>query len=115
MQNGLTVMSPDQRPTPLKVVGTDVTVLASASQTGSYGLTFQTGEEGTGPPPHCHDWDEAFYVISGAVNFLCGDVRHSCVAGTLVHIPRNTVHGFSYAKGGGTMLEITSRDRKSVV
>jgi len=104
------VMKPDQRPEALDVVGTKVTILASSSETGCYGITFQKGEEGSGPPPHSHDWDEAFYVISGEVNFQCAGEHHKCPAGTLVHIPRNTVHGFSYGSGGGTMMEMTSRD-----
>lgn len=101
------------RPRPLNVVGTKVTVLAAASQNGAYGITFQEGEEGSGPPPHRHDWDEAFYVISGLVHFTCGDDAYDCAAGTLVHIPRNTVHGFNYGAGGGTMLELTSHDGTS--
>jgi quercetin dioxygenase-like cupin family protein len=104
------VLQPDQRPVALDVVGTKVTIMASSTETGCYGITFQKGEEGTGPPPHSHDWDEAFYVVSGEVNFQCAGEHHKCPAGTLVHIPRNTVHGFNYGDGGGTMMEITSRD-----
>jgi hypothetical protein len=29
------------------------------------------------------------------------------VAGTLVHLPAGTVHGFQYGAGGGEMLEVT--------
>ena len=104
------VQRPDRRPEALDVVGTKVTILASSTETGCYGITFQKGEEGSGPPPHSHDWDEAFYVISGEVNFQCAGEHYRCPAGTLVHIPRNTVHGFNYGKGGGTMMEVTSRD-----
>jgi len=110
MSKSYFVQTPDQRPEALDVVGTKVSVLASSTETGCYGITFQEGEEGTGPPPHSHDWDEAFYVISGEVNFQCAGERHKCPAGTLVHIPRNTEHGFSYGKGGGTMMEVTSRN-----
>jgi len=104
------VQTPEQRPEALDVLGTRVTVLASSTDTGCYGITFQEGDEGTGPPPHSHDWDEAFYVISGQVNFQCADEHYTCLAGTMVHIPRNTVHGFNYGKGGGTMMEVTSRE-----
>jgi quercetin dioxygenase-like cupin family protein len=44
-----------------------VTVLASNAATQSYGITLQQGEEGPGPPPHSHDWDEAFYVLKGEI------------------------------------------------
>lgn len=110
MKNEHFVLKPEEHPEALDVVGTKVTILASSTKTGCYGITFQKGEAGSGPPPHSHDWDEAFYVISGEVNFHCAGEDHSCLAGTLVHIPRNTVHGFSYGKNGGSMMEVTSRD-----
>lgn len=101
------VLRPDQHERALNVVGTQVTVLASNAATQSYGITLQKGEEGTGPPPHSHDWDEAFYVLKGEIHFLCDGKAHACNVGTLVHVPRGTVHGFSYGSGGGQMLEIT--------
>lgn len=101
------VLRPDQHAPALNVVGTQVTVLASNAATLSYGITLQQGEEGTGPPPHSHDWDEAFYVLKGEIHFLCGGNAYVCNVGTLVHVPRGTVHGFSYGAGGGQMLEIT--------
>jgi quercetin dioxygenase-like cupin family protein len=104
------VLAPDRRARPLNVVGTQVTVLASNAATQSYGITLQRGDEGTGPPPHSHDWDEAFYVLSGEIQFLCDRQAHVCLPGTLVHIPRGTVHGFQYGKGGGQMLEITGEN-----
>lgn len=101
------VLTPDQQPRALNVAGTKVTVLAANSVAQSYGVTLQCGDEGMGPPPHSHDWDEAFYVLKGEVQFLCEGHTHACLPGTLVHIPRGTVHGFQYGVGGGQMLEIT--------
>ena len=103
------VLKPEQHTRPLNVVGTQVTVLASNAATQSYGVTLQQGDEGTGPPPHSHDWDECFYVLKGGVEFLCDGQAHLCPAGTLVHVPRGTVHGFHYAAGGGQMLEVTGQ------
>lgn len=101
------VLTPDQHQPALNVLGTQVKVLASNAATQSFGITLQQGDEGTGPPPHSHDWDEAFYVLKGEINFLCNGESHACKGGTLVHVPRGTVHGFSYGSGGGQMLEIT--------
>jgi quercetin dioxygenase-like cupin family protein len=101
------VLTPDQHEPALNVVGTQVTVLASNAATQSYGITLQQGEEGTGPPPHSHDWDEAFYVLKGEIRFLCDGKTYDCTVGTLVHVPRGSVHGFNYGSGGGQMLEIT--------
>lgn len=101
------VLRPDQHEPALNVVGTRVTVLASNAATQSYGVTLQQGDEGTGPPPHRHDWDECFYVLAGSVEFICDGQAHTCLPGTLVHVPRQTVHGFHYGPGGGQMLEMT--------
>lgn len=85
----------------------------SASQNGCYGIAHQRGAEGSGPPPHSHVWDEAFFVLTGEITFRCGDETYLCPPGTLVHAPRNTVHTFTYGSGGGSMLELTSRESKS--
>lgn len=103
------VLTPDQYEPALNVLGTQVTILASNAVTQSYGITLQQGDEGTGPPPHRHDWDESFYVLKGEVEFLCDGTVHRCLPGSLVHVPRGTVHGFRYGRGGGQMLEITGQ------
>ena len=107
------IISPDSRPAALDVFGTDVTVLASAKELGCYGVTYQQGSEGSGPPPHSHGWDEAFFVLKGDINFRCGEESYSCPPGTLVHVPKNTVHAFTYGPGGGSMVEFTSRESRS--
>jgi quercetin dioxygenase-like cupin family protein len=101
---------PGQHAPALKVVGMKVTLLASNETTQSYGFTLQQGDEGTGPPPHSHDWDESFCVLKGKVEFLRERKTYMCMPGTLVHAPRRTVHGFRYGAGGGQMLEITGKD-----
>lgn len=113
MSNAPVVMAAGERPAPAELLGTQVTVLAAASKTGSYGITYQEGPEGTGPPPHRHDWAEAFFVLSGEVHFQCDGAKQVCSAGAFVHVPGNMVHAFSYGPGGGSMLEITSRDSQS--
>lgn len=103
------ILMPEQRDRALNVLGTQVTVLASNATTQSYGITLQQGDEATGPPPHCHDWDESFYVLKGQIEFVCDGKTVTCTPGTLVHVPRGTVHGFRYGVGGGQMLEITGQ------
>ena len=67
------VLTPDIYPAPLSVVGVDVTVLASAATTGSYEVTMQVGNTGSGPPLHSHPWDECFFVVKGEVDFSFTD------------------------------------------
>ena len=98
---------------PLETGGEQLTVLASGAQTGSYEIFRQVGPEGSGPPPHTHPWDESFYVIDGEIRFGIDDHEHTAQPGTLVHLPAGTRHWFRFAKGGGEMLSITSREGAS--
>jgi len=91
----------------LKVVGTMVTVLASKLDTNGQEFTYQSGEEGMGPPPHSHEWDESFFVIKGSVEITTGGGTETCEPGTLAYVPGGTIHSFKYGPGGGEMLEIT--------
>ena len=104
------VMFPDQRPAPLKVVGEEITVLAPGAATGSYEVFRQHGSEGTGPPPHHHPWDEAFYVTEGSIFFgIEGAEDVEATPGTFVHVPAGTTHWFRFGAAGGEMISLVSR------
>jgi quercetin dioxygenase-like cupin family protein len=101
-------------PAPLHVVGELITVLASGASTGSYELFVQDGQEGSGPEPHYHPWDESFFVIRGEVHFnVESDIPRLARPGTLVHVPAGSTHWFRWCAGGGSMLSITSREAAS--
>src|SRR5262247_611054 len=108
------ILKPNDRKPALNVIGTKVTVLASESDIEDQQITVKSGDEGTGPPPHSHDWDETFYVTQGQVVFTCAGETTRCAAGTLVHVPAGTVHAFQYGPGGGEMLEITGKRSNAV-
>ena len=108
------VIKPANRTTALSVVGTNITVLTSASDSRDQQITLQSGAEGMGPPPHSHDWDESFYVTKGQIHFTCAGDTTICTSGTLVHVPAGTIHAFSYGPGGGEMLEITGHRSRAV-
>jgi quercetin dioxygenase-like cupin family protein len=99
---------------PFDIVGEQITLLAAGAKTGSYEIFHQAGPEGSGPPPHSHTWDEAFYVLSGEIAFgVSGEDDTVGTAGTLVHVPAGTTHWFRFGKGGGAMLSVTSREAAS--
>ena len=108
------VLKPGDRSPPLNVVGIRINVLVSDTDSQAQHITLQTGEEGVGPPPHCHDWDESFYVTRGQLIFHCGGQTSVCEAGTLVHVPAGTVHAFAFGPGGGEMLEITGAGSRAI-
>ena len=108
------ILKPNARRPALNVIGAQITVLASETDIQDQQITVQSGDEGTGPPPHSHDWDESFYVTKGQIAFTSGGETAMCTAGTLVHVPAGTIHAFSYGPGGGEMLEITGRRSNAV-
>ena len=108
------VLEPNNYPEPLSVVGIDVTVLVSSAETGGHEITLQTGNEGSGPPPHSHPWDESFFIVQGEVEFSYADETARGVPGTLFHLPAGTVHGFRICQDGTVMMEITGQGSKSI-
>ena len=103
------IVGPKDYDPALSVLGAQITVLASNTKTFGYEITLQAGEEGVGPPPHSHDWDESFFVLEGQVEFVLKSGSVVCKAGTLVHVPADTVHSFRFCAGGARMLEITGQ------
>lgn len=108
------IVKPGDRSTALNVIGVKVTVLVSDSISKGQQITLQSGDEGAGPPPHHHDWDESFYVTRGQVQFSCNGEATTCLPGTLVHVPAGTIHAFSFGPGGGEMLEVTGAGSKAI-
>ena len=103
------VVTPNDYDPPLNVLGMKVTVLASNTATQAYEITRQQGEEGMGPPPHSHAWDESFYVLAGEVEFTCSGRTVVCPPGTLVHVPAGMVHSFRYLVDGCDVLELSGQ------
>ena len=82
----------------LKVMGADVTFLCPAERTGQAWSMMEVAlPRHAGPPPHHHPWDEAYYVVEGAVDFSLDGAQRQVGAGEFVYAPGGTVHGFSGA------------------
>jgi len=91
----------------LNVVGETIHTLADAKTTGSYEIFEQAGPPGSGPPPHHHPCDEAYFMIEGEMDVLLGDRWVILKAGDFVHIPRGTPHCFRY-RVNGRFVSMTS-------
>ena len=82
----------------LNVLGMPLRFLCDAKDTeGAWSLMEEDIPVGLGPPPHRHDWDEAYYVIAGALNFEIDGKPVRIEAGDFAYLPRNTVHAFKGA------------------
>lgn len=106
--------TPSDYPQALNVLGDRITVLARLDQIGDYAVTLNYGQEGHGPPPHSHPWDETFFVVKGKVEFVIDGEAQTATSGTLVHFPAGEVHSFRFGEGGAHLLEISGRGSRAV-
>jgi quercetin dioxygenase-like cupin family protein len=76
--------------------GSLMTFLATAEDTqGSFALMEAVSRKETAPPPHIHHWEEeTFYVLEGEMTVTVGDRTIKATPGTMVVVPRHTVHSF---------------------
>ena len=82
----------------LNILGMPLRMLCESGETGGAWSLFE--EEvplGMGPPPHRHDWDEAYYILDGELDFEIDGESVRSRAGDFNYLPRKTVHGFKGA------------------
>jgi len=83
---------------PLHILGAEVRFLCTASQTGkAWSLMEAVLPKNSGPPPHEHPWDEAYYVLEGEVAFLLNGEQRLVKRGEFIYAPGGTVHAFQGA------------------
>ena len=73
-----------------------LTLKVTAEQTGgAYSLFEDTVPPQNGTPPHIHHReDESFYVVEGEFEFLRDGETIRAGAGSLVYVPRGSLHAF---------------------
>jgi mannose-6-phosphate isomerase-like protein (cupin superfamily) len=89
------------------VLGELVTYKVSSQRTGgAYALFEVVTRPGAGASPHVqHREDESFYVLEGEYEFLIEGRTLRVRAGSLLYIPKGTLHGHqSVGAGVGRML-----------
>ena len=85
-------------------------VKATAGETsGAFSLIETVNPPDGGPPLHVHrDVDEAFYVLEGQYEFVCGHERIEAGPGDFVLLPRGVPHRYRTGSGGGRVLMVFS-------
>ncbi len=92
---------------PLNILGMPMRFLCDSRETGgAWSLFEEEIPHGMGPPPHRHDWDEAYYVLEGEVDFAIDGEPVRIRAGDFARLPANTVHGFKGASATGARVLI---------
>jgi quercetin dioxygenase-like cupin family protein len=97
----LTVADPDSPGLRhVSVVGDTYTILVSGAQTdGRYCLIDMLVPDGSGPPPHRHDFEEMFTLLEGELEFTFRGQTQTVRAGSTVNIPANAPHVFKNKSG----------------
>jgi quercetin dioxygenase-like cupin family protein len=82
----------------LPVLGTQVRFLCEAAHTARrFSVMEVTLPRDMGPPPHDHDWDEAYYVLEGEVRFQLGEDVRVYSQGDFIYAPGGVLHAFKGA------------------
>jgi quercetin dioxygenase-like cupin family protein len=97
----LTVADPDSsKVRHIAVVGDTYSILVSGAQTaGRYCLIDMIVPDGSGPPPHRHDFEEMFTLLEGELEFTFRGETTTVRAGSTVNIPANAPHVFKNISG----------------
>src|ERR1700686_5849141 len=97
----LTVADPDSsKVRHVAGVGGPYSILVSGAQTaGRYCLIDMLVPDGSGPPPHRHDFEEMFTLLEGELEFTFRGNKTVVRAGKTVNIPANAPHAFKNKSG----------------
>ena len=84
----------------INVVGDTYTILVSGRETeGRYCLIDMIVPDGSGPPPHRHDFEEMFSLLDGELEFTFRGQSQTLKAPATVNIPANAPHQFKNKSG----------------
>jgi mannose-6-phosphate isomerase-like protein (cupin superfamily) len=103
------VMSPDAAEQ-IRPFGIDMRVMLDAEHTGgTFSAILAEVRPGEGPPPHLHrDREEYFFVVAGTYALSVNGSESTIGPGTLVFVPRGSVHAFkNISSDTGKLLEWT--------
>ncbi len=91
----------------LSVLGTKIRFLCEADATATaWSLMELAVPRHAGPPPHDHDWDEAYYILAGEVEFTIGKESMLAASGDFLYAPAGVLHGFRGASDGEARMLI---------
>jgi mannose-6-phosphate isomerase-like protein (cupin superfamily) len=93
----------------LWVLGELVTYKTSGERTGgAYSLFEVASRPGIGPPPHVqHREEEAFWVLEGEYEFLIEGRTLTASSGTLIYVPKGTLHTHKNASEDVSRMLVT--------
>ena len=107
MEKRVAHVGPGEGTRSLWMLGELLTYKVPSQRTGgAYSLFEVETPPGSGPPPHVqHREDECFYVLQGEFEFLNGEETLRAGVGSLIYIPKGTLHAHkNVGEGVGRLL-----------
>jgi quercetin dioxygenase-like cupin family protein len=101
------IVTPDQAKR-INAFGFPMDIMLRAEETGgAFASMVVTIPHGEGPPPHFHhDHEEYFFVLEGEFEVTAGDKTATATQGSMMFVPRGTVHTFKCSSATpGKLLE----------
>src|SRR5579863_8303607 len=82
----------------INAFGIPMHIMLRAEETGgAFAALVAEFDPGQGPPPHFHhDHEEYFFVLEGEFELTVGTQTATAGPGSMVFVPRETVHAFKY-------------------
>lgn len=77
------------------VLGETLRPLLTNAMGSSIEIFDTTGTPGGGPPPHVHQWEELYYVLSGEMDVHIDGATSRLEAGNIAHIPAGVPHAYT--------------------
>lgn len=92
----------------LDVLGSAMSVLATAEQTGgAYEVVLVQSSPGGDVVPHRHPWEEMYFVLDGTVEVHVGRRSARLGPGSLVTLPARCLHAFEVTSDSATFLHVS--------
>ncbi|MCF2528212.1 cupin domain-containing protein [Yinghuangia soli] len=92
-----------------KFFGAPLRMLATGAETGDESTLFeQRLPHGFATPLHVHHIeDEAFYVLDGELDVVCGDARWEMGRGGFAFLPHSVPHSYRVRSASAVLLQFT--------
>lgn len=78
----------------LFVLGETLRPLLTSAMGSGLEILDTSGPAGSGPPPHCHPWEEAYVVLDGRLEVTVDGESHVVEAGGVAHVPGGVTHRY---------------------
>jgi quercetin dioxygenase-like cupin family protein len=92
----------------LDVIGDAITPLITADDATGFELFDLRGPAESGPPPHAHPWDEAYYVLEGEVAVMVEGAEYLVGPGDVVNVPAGSLHAYRITSASARFLVATT-------